>query len=169
MNTGMTASGIGHAALILWVLVGGFFSTPPDAPAVAVTEVSLVSSAEFDAMVAAAPVRPQSEAPEPAVPTPETPTEPAPETAPEVSSVVPPPRPDALDAPEAPPEAPTAPEPVAEPAPAPDPLPVAHQPQHQGVLDQVGEVPGVEAVAIVHRACVTSDTVQVKRNRARSA
>ncbi len=61
MDTGQIISGAGHAGLILWVLVGGFFHTPDDAPAVAVTSVSLVSSAEFDAMASAAPKPPVAE------------------------------------------------------------------------------------------------------------
>lgn len=61
MDTGQIISGAGHAGLILWALVGGFFQRHDDAPAVAVTSVSLVSSAEFDAMQSAAPSPPAAE------------------------------------------------------------------------------------------------------------
>lgn len=134
MNTGTMASGIGHAAVILWVLVGGIFSRPPDAPAMAVTEVSLVSSAQFDAMLAAAPARPQTEAPAPVTPAPDAEVQAPPGAAPVVRSVVPPRRPESLDVAEAPPEVPDAPEPAAEPAPAPDPLPVTPRVEEQPVV-----------------------------------
>lgn len=52
MNTGQYISGAGHLGLIGWVLLGGVFAAEPE-PA-QVTEVSVISSAEFDAMVAAA-------------------------------------------------------------------------------------------------------------------
>mgnify|MGYP006988307890 CR=1 FL=1 len=44
MNTGLIISGAGHAGLILWVLVGGFFHPSRDVPEVAVTSVSLLSA-----------------------------------------------------------------------------------------------------------------------------
>jgi hypothetical protein len=127
MNEGQIISGAGHATLILWVLVGGFFSTPDDAPAVAVTSVSLVSSAEFDAMVAAAPstpdaakpeVTPEIAAPEPVAvetepvtapaaspkpkpaPKPEPEPEPVPETNPDVAEIASVAEPDLVEAPE---------------------------------------------------------------------
>ncbi|MFM2355917.1 MAG: hypothetical protein RLZZ528_1653 [Pseudomonadota bacterium] len=54
-RTGLIVSGVGHGALILWALVGGLFNHEDDPAAISTTEVSLISSAEFDAMVAAAP------------------------------------------------------------------------------------------------------------------
>lgn len=120
MNKGVIISGIGHIGLILWVLIGGFF-TRHEAPEIAVTEVSLISSAEFEAIQAAsptapapepaqteiaapAPVQPEPEAPppEPVVETPPSPVtppsptpEPAPETAPDVAEIAPLPVPEA--------------------------------------------------------------------------
>jgi hypothetical protein len=109
MQTGTLISGAGHAALILWVILGDWLFTRKDAPPVEVAEVSLISSAEFDAMVAAAPSTPEpAPAPEPA---PETPA-PAPQPA-----VEPPP-----------PVTPQLPEPV--PEPTPEPLP-----ENNGVAD----------------------------------
>ena len=55
MNTGTLLSGLGHAGLILWVLLGDWLFQSRDAAPVAVTEVSLMSEAEYDAMVAAVP------------------------------------------------------------------------------------------------------------------
>jgi hypothetical protein len=77
-DIGTVVSGGGHAAVILWVLFGGFWFSPQDAPAMAATEVSLLSAAEFDALVAAAPTTPKP-AEKPALPevTPPAPVEPA--------------------------------------------------------------------------------------------
>ena len=63
--------------MILWVLFGGLWFSSNDAPAVAATEVSLLSAAEFDALVAAAPTTPKP-AEKPALPevTPPAPVEP---------------------------------------------------------------------------------------------
>lgn len=111
MNQGVIISGTGHAGLILWVLLGGFFAAPENLPDVAVTEVSLLSSAEFDALVAAVPATPAPA--EPAVSTPD----PAP---PEVVMPEPEPAPEPAPTPEpAPP-----PDPVAPPAAIEQPIPV---------------------------------------------
>ncbi len=74
MNTGQYISGIGHMALILWVLFGGFFASSrlPEMPQAA--DVSLISAEEFAALSApqsvpqpvtdvATPVMPEAEAP----------------------------------------------------------------------------------------------------------
>ena len=58
MNTGTILSGIGHAGVILWVVLGDFLFSPKELPEIAVTEVSLMSAAEYDAMVAATPTTP---------------------------------------------------------------------------------------------------------------
>lgn len=109
-RTGLIASGVGHGALILWALVGGLFSHEDDTSAISTTEVSLISSAEFDAMVAAAPkaetalpeqpnipeAEPEIAAPEPVEETPPEAEplppveEPPPEDAPDVSEITPP-------------------------------------------------------------------------------
>ena len=78
VDIGTIVSGGGHAAVILYVLFGGLWFSPSDAPAMAATEVSLLSAAEFDALVAAAPTTP-TPAEKPALPevTPPAPVEPA--------------------------------------------------------------------------------------------
>ena len=52
MNTGLIISGAGHAGLILWVLVGGFFHPSRDVPEVAVTSVSLLSAKQYEELAA---------------------------------------------------------------------------------------------------------------------
>jgi hypothetical protein len=127
MDTGTIISGIGHAGVILWVLLGDWLFQPQDAPEIAATEVSLLSEAEYDALVAAAPttpepseqpalpevtppapVQPELEAaelqPEPtedAAPTQDAPApqeEPAPEAAPEAVEIAPVPEPEVTEA-----------------------------------------------------------------------
>ena len=126
MDTGTIISGVGHAGLILWVLMGDWLFQPQDMPALAATEVSLLSEAEYDALVAAAPstpdpaeqpslpevtppapveptldvAEPQPEAVEDPAPAQEPPTpqaEPEPETAPEAVEVAPVPEPDVTE------------------------------------------------------------------------
>jgi hypothetical protein len=55
MQTGTIFSGIGHAGLILWVLVGDwlFPARPPEE--IIATQVSLITSDEFAALQAATP------------------------------------------------------------------------------------------------------------------
>jgi len=102
MDTGLKISGLAHAGLIAWVMVGGLFSSPDRTRAIQVSEVSLISSEEFAALSA-----PQATAPVPTQPAPRPDPQPVP-TAPEPE-------------PEIPPE--PAPEPEPEPAPEPDPVP----------------------------------------------
>lgn len=64
METGTYISGIAHAALIVWALIGGFFLSADDATPVAVSEVSLITGEQFAALT-------------------------LPETAPDVSSIEP--------------------------------------------------------------------------------
>ena len=76
MEKGQIISGVAHAGVILWVVLGDWLFRAPTLPEIEVAEVSLMSSAEFDAMVAAAP-----SAPEPvAEPLEEPAVEPAPES-----------------------------------------------------------------------------------------
>jgi hypothetical protein len=122
MNTGLIISGAGHAGLILWVLVGGFFHPSRDAPEVAVTSVSLLSAKEYEELAAAAVGKPDVpaviEQPEPAEPVldpavsprplakpqtepaPEAQPEPLQETSPDVTQIEPLPVPDEVVAPE---------------------------------------------------------------------
>jgi hypothetical protein len=77
VDTGTIISGIGHAGVILWVLFGGILFSPKDAPEMAATDVSLLSEAEFDALVEAAAKTPEP-AEQPALPevTPPAPVQP---------------------------------------------------------------------------------------------
>ena len=111
VDIGTIVSGGGHAAVILWVLFGGLWFSSNDAPAVAATEVSLLSAAEFDALVAAAPTTPKP-AEKPALPevTPPAPVEPT------LDAVEPQPKPTEDPVPAAkPPEAQVEPAPEAAP------------------------------------------------------
>jgi hypothetical protein len=142
MNTGSILSGIGHAGLILWVILGDWLFQAQESPPVAVTDVSIMSEAEFAALTAEpAPVvetatevvQPAPVAPDPVVP--------------EVPAVVaedpPPPDPPPAPLPDQPPapEPAPVPEPVTEPVPnpepdpvpEPDPLPVAADPVEASV------------------------------------
>ncbi|MCX7561126.1 energy transducer TonB [Sulfitobacter sp. F26204] len=51
MHTGQYISGAGHLGLIAWLLLGGFFARDPEP--FEMTEVSVISGADFDAMIAA--------------------------------------------------------------------------------------------------------------------
>ncbi len=131
LDRGVQVSGAGHLALVVWILFGGLFSgsrAPSDVP---VTEVSLLTGAEF-ARLSAAAEKPAP--PEPAAkPTPEPAPEPTPEPTPASlpPPAAPPPRP--VDAPRvAPVAAPKPPEaaipdavarPAEEAAPSPTPAP----------------------------------------------
>lgn len=50
MNTGTYISGSAHGALILWALVGGYFLSPDEPSPADISDVSIISSAEFAAM-----------------------------------------------------------------------------------------------------------------------
>jgi len=99
----MIVSAVGHGGLLLWALVGGLFNSHDMAPTTITTEVSLMSSAEFEAMAAAAPKAPQESPPAPVLP--EATAEPAP------------------DAPQPEPQPEAQPAPEAEAQPQPDPAP----------------------------------------------
>jgi hypothetical protein len=94
-----------HLGVIAWVVLGGEWFKPKPSDPVVMSEVSVMSEAEFQAMVAAAPKAsdtPVTEAPaQPATPTEATPT---PDPAPE-AEVVPEPAPEALPEPTPTPEA----------------------------------------------------------------
>ena len=125
MYTGQIISGAGHAALILWLLLGNWLFSPSEPVELSVVTGSLISSADFEAMQAAARANVAS-AP-PAAETPPVPEvvepPPVPEVEPEV--VEPPPEPVVE---EVPPEAEVLPEGqtgFAEPS----PLPPSDNPQ----------------------------------------
>lgn len=122
MQLGLYISGIAHGALILWLLFGGLFTSKPDEDLLQVSQISILSRAEFEALgetepapeaepepapepeslapavSASAPTRPTPpEQPTPEPPAPETPTPepPAPETAPtNIDRVAPEPTPE---------------------------------------------------------------------------
>jgi hypothetical protein len=93
MEKGQIISGIAHAGVILWVVLGDWLFRADTLPEIEVAEVSLMSSAEFDAMMAAAPKPAEPEEPvaEPEV----TPPEPVqPEEPPPAAEDTPPPQPE---------------------------------------------------------------------------
>jgi len=55
VETGTYISGLGHVAVIGWAIIGSSFHTSTPAPAVQVTDVTVISTAAFDAMVSKAP------------------------------------------------------------------------------------------------------------------
>ena len=126
MNTGTTISGIGHAILILWLLFGGLFSARDETAVPAVTEVSLITGAEFAALSAPsiAPT-PQVDAPADGAPA-DPVTEPQPEVTPPDPVVTPAPEVpvEPQPAPDPVPEVQPDPQPVPEPTPTPDPQPL---------------------------------------------
>ncbi len=138
MEKGQIISGVAHAGVILWVVLGDWLFRAPTLPEIEVAEVSLMSSAEFDAMVAAAPSAPEPVAEpleEPAVepapePTPEPPAEQEP--SPEVP-VIEPPAPVEIEAPP----------PISE-EPPPEDLPVEAVPQPIETPDPVAPIAEVE-------------------------
>ena len=78
MHTGHYISGAGHLGLIGWLLFGNIFTSEPDP--VEMTEVSVISAAEYDALVAAQqPPASTTEVAQPALPAPS-------EEAPEVTA-----------------------------------------------------------------------------------
>lgn len=134
MEKGQIISGIAHGGVILWVILGDWLFRAPTLPEIEVAEVSLMSSAEFDAMMAAAPpaAEPAAEpAPEPA------PEEPAPE-----EPAIQPPEP---VQPQEPPPPAEDPPPVAPPEePLPEDLPIEAVPQLIETPDPVAPIADVE-------------------------
>lgn len=102
MEKGQIISGVAHAGVILWVILGDWLMRTDTLPEIQVAEVTLMSSAEFDAMMAAAPPAPQPAEEAPAEPAPQ---EPVIETPPPVEPSEPPP-PAEEPPPVAPPEEP---------------------------------------------------------------
>lgn len=132
---GLYISGGAHAALLIWMLAGGIFSSEP--PDVVIADVTVISEAEFAALTAEPEPVPAPQAPEQPAPPVEDAPEPVPEPAPE-----PAPAPQPAPPQPAPPEPPApepAPEPEVTPPPAPPPAPET-PPQP--------EAPPVEAVPV---------------------
>lgn len=124
MNKGLLISGLGHLGLVLWALLGGWFTWTDETPPIQVAQVSLISTSQFDAMISAAPkVDDTAPAPELQPPATNTP-KPKPKPAPAEPAPDPAPAPE-VPAPDAPaPDAPVEP-PVAPPSDTPQPIPVA--------------------------------------------
>jgi outer membrane biosynthesis protein TonB len=132
MYMGQIISGAGHAALILWLLLGDWLFSPPEPEDLPVVTGSIMSSADFEALQAAARAseavapEPVEEPPEPEVV--EPPPEPeVTETPPEPEVVEPPPEPDVVELPPEPEEVPEGQTGFAEPSPLPpsdDPQPL---------------------------------------------
>ncbi len=127
MNKGLLISGLGHLGLVLWALLGGWFTWTSEPPVIPVANVSLISTSEFDAMMAAAPLADETAATpvlQPAATdTPKPKPKPAAEAPAEPSPPPAEPAPSADEAPASdatPPEAP----PVAPPSDTPQPIPV---------------------------------------------
>ena len=118
MRIGYYISGAGHIGLILWMFFGEMFNTPPQS--FEVTEVSVISGAEFDAMMAG--VQTPEVTTDVAMPAPALPAE-----------VVPPAesRPD--------PTPPTPPEPQVTEAPQSDPVPQQPDPLPQRAEAEVSD------------------------------
>ncbi|MEI6098783.1 MAG: cell envelope biogenesis protein TolA, partial [Alphaproteobacteria bacterium] len=64
MNKGVIISGVGHVGLILWAVVGGWLFAPQELPEIQVVDVSMISTAQFDAMTSGAPAPPDTVAPD---------------------------------------------------------------------------------------------------------
>jgi hypothetical protein len=132
MYTGQIISGAGHAALILWLLLGDWLFSPPEPEDLPVVTGGIISSAEFEALQAAARAN-AAATPEP-VETPPEPevVEPPPEpevteTTPEPEVVEPPPEPEVVELPPEPEVVPEGQTGFAEPSPLPpsdDPQPL---------------------------------------------
>jgi outer membrane biosynthesis protein TonB len=127
MYTGQIISGVGHAALILWLLLGDWLFSPPESPELTSTAVGLISSEDFAALQAASAEAAANPVPvEPA----EVVAPPEPEVAvapPEPEVVEPQPEPEVTEVPPETEIVPDGPEGIAEPAPLPpsdDPQPV---------------------------------------------
>ncbi|MEM7631885.1 MAG: energy transducer TonB [Pseudomonadota bacterium] len=134
MDTGQVISGIGHAGLIGWVLFGGLFQSEP--LPFEVTEVSVISTDAFEAMLSG----PQPETgTEVALPVqPDVVPDPVETPVPDETVTAEPPTPAPAPEPEVTPE-PPAPDPVPEIV---DDAPVQPQPQEQAVLaPEISPVP----------------------------
>ncbi len=150
MNKGLLISGLGHLGLVLWALLGGWFTWTTETPAVQVAQVSLITTSEFDAMTSAAPkvddTAPAPQLQPPATKTPKPKPRPAPTTPKpaEPKPAEPAPTPDPTPTPDAAaPDAPEVPPPVAPPSDTPQPIPV--QPSEKapapGAAERIASTP----------------------------
>ena len=104
MRTGAYISGAGHAGLFLWLLIGGLFVARDDLPEISITDISIISSDDFEALQ---PQSPETSDAPPALQAPvseeEAPTVseplPVPEARPEPPQVLPEPEPEVVEDP----------------------------------------------------------------------
>lgn len=89
INTGTYVSGLGHAGIFLWLMIGGLFVARDDLPEITISDVSIISSDDFEAMrpqspetgdAPPAPQAPSNEDAAPALTSPDTQPAPRPET-----------------------------------------------------------------------------------------
>lgn len=119
MKTGAYVSGAGHVALFLWLIIGGFFIARDDFEAMTVTDVSIISTDEFQALQ---PSGPETGDAPPAI---EAPTE---DQAAPTPAPAPAPRP--------------TPEPAPTPAPAPEAAPVPDQAPEPPLIEETPQPEG---------------------------
>lgn len=110
MREGLIASGLGHAAVFGWAVVAGVFDTSAAPPDLQVTEVSVISTSDFAALVPGGAAPQTAELPAMQAPDTEAPTPRAPES---VEAPTPAVRPNPTPAPDSEAAPPTPPEPVA--------------------------------------------------------
>ena len=157
MQSGTIFSGIGHAGVILWVLVGEWLFAPDPVEEVIVTQVSMMTSAEFDALQAAATATP-AEDPAPVRPEPVVEPEPQPEPEPEPEpEPLPEPEPEPLPEPELEPEPLPEPEPAPEVAVAEEEQPLPSVSTEENALPEAAEIVAPQPVEVETEA-ETSDT-----------
>jgi hypothetical protein len=158
LQAGTLYSGIGHAGLILWVMLGDWLFAPRDTLQIQATQVSFVTEAELAAMQSSSPTpsetpsdeppavevaEPVSSEPPAAEPEPEAIPEPEPEVQP---APAPEPEPMPLPEPEAVPEPQPAPEaPAPEPLPEPEPLPPEPLPNDLAVAPEDQPLPSMSS------------------------
>lgn len=130
MKIGTYVSGAGHAALFVWLLIGGFFVSRDDFDAIRVTDVSIVSADEFQAMQ---PSGPETGDAPPAL---EAPAEDQAADAP-------------TPAPAPAPEPTPTPAPTPAPAPEPAPAPVESPEPPAPVIEETAEPEGDPGAAVV--------------------
>jgi hypothetical protein len=126
MYTGQIISGAGHGALILWLLLGNWLFSPPEPEELQAVSGTIISSADFEALQAAARANaetspePEVEEPPPEPAVQEPPPEPeVEEPPPEPEVVEPPPEPEVEELPPEPEEVPEGETGFAEPSPLP--------------------------------------------------
>jgi hypothetical protein len=147
MRRSLYASTAIHAAILLWVAIGGVFFQDTAEPEFEITGVTILSTAEFEALASAVEPTPAAlqtpPTPRPAAPPPEPEAEPAPPTPPaEVTDTIAPPAP-LSGAPDLPPEARPTPRAADRIAPLPAPAPE----EDVAVAPEVVEAPSDPAPA----------------------